>query len=50
MRRSLITFPEKELKKLIQEARAKGLALATYVRTLVKTHQARGRAGGAGES
>lgn len=48
MRRSLITFPEKELKKLIQEARAKGLALATYVRTLVKTHQE--RAGGAGES
>ena len=46
--RTLVTFPDKEIKKLIREAQAKGLALATYVRQLVMTHPE--RAGGAGRS
>lgn len=44
--RSLVTFSEKEITKLIREAEAKSLALATYVRLLVATHPERARGAG----
>lgn len=43
--RSLVTLPKIEKIKLVEEARKKGLRLATYIRMLILTHP--GRANGA---
>lgn len=39
--RSLVTFTRSEVDQLIAEAKKKGLKLATYIRSLVLTHQER---------
>lgn len=39
--RTLVTFTGPETNKLLIEAKSKGLRLATYIRSLVLTHQDR---------